>query len=216
MGSHLAIGVPARASLLRRRSRARAARARGSWAMHVAAVGVFALAACTNAWSWITGDRMPPGDFLGYAAQVQYVRDALLEHGRVPLWCAECYGGTTNFTSNLKEYVAFPLAIAFEPVFATKLAILLLRILAAFGLYVLAARWLAAPVAGIASCYAYGFGSIPNCQFEYLDAALAASLLPATLLASAALLARGGARHAVALGLLAACQLANNWVQATS
>src|SRR5262245_57975757 len=136
----------------------------GARTRHAAVIALFALAACVNAWGWLTGDRMPQGDFPGYAAQVQYVRDALLEHGRVPLWCAECYGGTTNFTSNLKEYVAFPLAVVFEPVFATKLAILLLRIAAAFGLYVLAARWLAAPVAGIAAGYVYGFGAIPNYQ----------------------------------------------------
>src|SRR5262245_20526889 len=214
MGSHLAIGVPARASLLRRRSRARAARARGSWAMHVAAVGVFALAACTNAWSWITGDRMPPGDFAGYAAEVQYVRDSLLEHGRVPLWCAECYGGTTNFTSHLKEYVAFPLALAFDPVLATNLTFLLLRIAAAVGLYALVHRCFAAPAAGLVAGYVYGFGAIANHQYEYLDAALSAALLPPFALASLSLLARGGARRGAAVGALAAGLFVNNPVHA--
>ena len=94
---------------------------------------------------------MPPGDFPGYAAQVQYVRDSLLEHGRVPRWCVECYGGTTNFTSNMKEYLVFPLAVAFDPVIATKLAFVLLRWIGAFGLLLLVTRELAAPAVGIAA-----------------------------------------------------------------
>src|SRR5258706_11195043 len=131
-------------------------------ARHATALALFALAACLDAWQWIRADRMPLGDFPGYVAQVQYVRDALLEHGRVPLWCTECYGGTTNFTGNLKEYVAFPFAIAFEPLAATQLSIVLLRIAAAFGMYLLVPRAFAAPVAGIAAGYAYGFGAIAN------------------------------------------------------
>src|SRR5262245_34341891 len=132
--------------------------ARERWLWHLAALAALVLGAAWNAWEWLASDRMPPGDFPGYAAQLQYVRDALLAHGRVPRWCVECYGGTTDFTGHLKEVLAFPLALAFEPVLATKLAFLILKIGAGWGLYALVARWLAAPAVGIAAGYALAFG----------------------------------------------------------
>jgi len=183
---------------------------------HLVALCVFALAAVIHTRGWFATDRMPLGDFPGYAAQVQYVRDAMLEHGRVPLWCVECYGGTTNLTGHLKEYLAFPLAVAFEPVLATKLAFVLLRVIAALGLYGLVARWLAAPAAGIAAGYAYSYGAIANHQIEHLDVVVAAALLPLSWLSAALVLRRGGARWAIALGVAVACQFVNNWVHAAT
>ena len=40
-------------------------------AWHWLAWLVFACAAAANAHAWFTADRMPPGDFPGYAAQVR-------------------------------------------------------------------------------------------------------------------------------------------------
>jgi hypothetical protein len=188
--------------------------ARRAW--HVAAIAVFALAAAVETRAWFTGDRMPGGDFPGYAAQIQAVRDALLEHGRMPIWCVECYGGTTNFTSSLKEYFAFPLAVAFDAVTATKLAFVLLRVIGALGLYWLVARVLGAPAVGIAAGYAYSYGAIANHQIEHLDVAVATAILPFLWLAAVELLRGGGARWTVALGLAMAAQLSNNWVHAAT
>jgi hypothetical protein len=185
-------------------------------AWHWLALLVFMCAAAVNAHPWFSADRMPPGDFPGYVAQVQYVRDAWLEHGRVPRWCDECYGGTTNFTANWKEVLVLPLAVVFEPVLATKLAFVLLRVVAAFGLYWLVARELRAPAAGIAAGYAYSWGAIANGEIEHLDVPVAAALLPFLWISAVELLRRGGIRPAVALGVAMACQFANSWVHAAT
>jgi hypothetical protein len=189
-------------------------KSRRAW--HVAAIAAFALAAAIHTRAWFTADLLPLGDFPGYAAQIKYVRDALLEHGRVPRWCVECYGGTTNFAANLKEYFAFPLAVAFDPVLATKLAFVLLRVIGAFGLYWLVARALAAPAVGIAAGYSYSYGAIANLQIEHLDVAVATALLPFVWICALELWRRGGARWAIALGIAMAFQLANNWVHAAT
>ena len=193
----------------------RGVNSRRGW--HLAALAVFALAAATHAHAWFTADRMPPGDFPGYAAQVQYVRDALLEHGRVPFWCGECYGGTTNFTASLKEVLAFPLALAFDPVLATKLAFVLLRVAAAFGLYALVARELAAPAVGDRRglCATRGARSRTT-RSSTSTWRVATALLPSLWIAAVGSGARGGARSAIALGVAMACQLANNWVHAAT
>jgi len=185
-------------------------------AWHCLALFVFACAAALHTHEWFTGDRMPPGDFPGYAAQVQYVRDALLEYGRVPRWCVECYGGTTNFTSSWKEVLVLPLALAFDPVLATKLAFVLLRVVGAFGLYWLAARELRAPAAGIAAGYAYSWSAIANGEIEHLDVAAATALLPFVWIAAVEILRNGGARAVIALGLAMAAQFANSWVHAAT
>ena len=185
-------------------------------AWHWLALLVFACAAVANTHAWFTADRMPPGDFPGYAAQVQYVRDEVLENGRVPSWCVECYGGTTNFTASWKELLVLPLSLVFEPVLATKLAFVLLRIAGAFGLYWLTARELAAPAAGIAAGYAYSWGAIANGELEHLDVAVATALLPYLWICAVELLRRGGARYVIALGVAVACQLANSWVHAAT
>ena len=199
--------APRRADAMSRRPR---------WGWHLASLAVLTLGALWNACDWLRLDRMPPGDFPGYAAQVQYVRDALLEHGRVPLWCVECYGGTTNFTGHLKEYLIFPLALVTDPVAATKLAFLILKIAAGWGLYALVGHYLSAPAAGLIAGYALAFGAIANHQIEHLDAVLAIAMMPPLVAASVELLRRRGAAPVVALGALAACQFMNNWVHALS
>jgi hypothetical protein len=185
-------------------------------AWHGLALLVFVCAAAVNAHAWFTADRMPPGDFAGYAAQVQYVREALLEHGRVPRWCVECYGGTTNFTASWKEMLVLPLALAFDPVLATKLAFVLLRVAGAFGVYWLVARELSVPAVGIAAGYAYSWGAIANGEIEHLDVAVAAALLPLLWICAVELLRGGAARAAIGLGVAVACQLANSWVHAAT
>ena len=102
-----------------------------------------------NLWDWFAADRMPLGDFPGYVAQMQYVRDALLRYGRVPLWCSECYGGTTNFTGHWKEVGGFPLAVWLGPLLATKTLFALLKGLSALGLYWVVVRLFDAPLAGL-------------------------------------------------------------------
>ena len=181
---------------------------------HVAALGALLLGAAANAWPWFALDRMPPGDFPGYAAQVQYVRDALLAHGRVPHWCVPCLGGASQFTANLKEYLVFPFAVALDPVVATKLGYLVLRVLGGLGLYWLAVRLFAAPLAGIVAGYAAAFGAIQNHHLSLLDLALASALLPPIVVAAAEVLSGGSAVWVVALGTLAAALLMNNWVYA--
>ena len=180
------------------------------------ALAVLAIGAAVNAWAWFAYDRMPPGDAAGYVAQVQYVRDALLEHGRVPLWCVECYAGASQFTGHLKEYLVLPLALLVNPLLATKLGVLLLRVLGGFGLYWLAARLFGAPLAGLVAGYAYAFGSIANHHTALLDLALASALLPASLLAADLVVRRRPLGAVLALGALAAALLVNNWVYALS
>jgi hypothetical protein len=180
---------------------------------HLTALCILLLGAAGNAWPWFALDRMPPGDFPGYVAQVQYVRDALLAHGRVPNWCVPCLGGASQFTSNLKEYLAFPLAVALDPVLATKLAYLVLRVLGGLGLYWLAVRRFAAPLAGIVAGYAASFGAIPN-HHLLLDLALASALLPPIVVAAVEVIGGGSAVWVVVLGTLAAALLVNNWVYA--
>ena len=167
-----------------------------------------------NLWEWFAADRMPQGDFPGYVAQMQYVRDALLRYGRVPLWCSECYGGTTNFTGQLKELAGFPLALWLGPLLATKALFALMKVLSALGLFSVVVRLFGAPLVGLVAGYAYGFGAIANYQNQHLDAAVAAALLPPIFLCSVLLLRCGGPGRALLLGALVACQLENNWVHA--
>ena len=157
---------------------------------------------------------MPGGDFAGYAAQLQWVRDALLAQGRVPRWCVECYGGSAVFTSHTKELLALPLALLTDPVTATKAAWVLWRVLSALGLYLFAARVLGAPAAGIAAGYAYAFGAVPNAQGAHLDMALAAALLPFFWIALVEHFRSGGLGWTLALAALTALLFANNWVYA--
>src|SRR4029450_10171039 len=100
-------------------------------AWHLAAGVLLGAAAVVTMREWFAADRLPLGDFPGYAAAVAEVRDALLRHGRVPRWCSECLAGTTRFGSNLKEYLAFPFAVSLCPVLATKLLFLAIKVLAA-------------------------------------------------------------------------------------
>src|SRR5262249_48356398 len=111
-------------------------------------------------------------------------------------------------------YLAFPLTLAFDPVAATKLAFVLLRLLGALGLYWLAARELAAPAVGIAAGYAFSYGAIANGEIEHLDVAVSTALVPFVWICAIELWRSGGARWAIALGVGIACALANNWVHA--
>jgi len=180
----------------------------------LAAVVVLAIGAGVNMRAWFAQDLMPPGDFPGYASVIQQVRDWLLRYGRVPSWCSECFGGSTYFVSSLKEVLAFPLVLWVEPVLATKLLFLIMKLLAALGLYAVVKRASGSASAGIIAGYAFGFGACANHESEHLDVWISSLLLALALLASAELLRRRESGWALALGVAAACQLANNWVQA--
>jgi hypothetical protein len=165
--------------------------------------------------AWFTLDLMPPGDFMGYAAVIAYVRDALLRYGRVPMWCSTCFGGTTYFVSSFKEYLAFPFAVGLGPALGTKAMFLLMKVLAASGMYLLHARLFGAPLAGLVAGYAYGFGACANHETEHLDVPVSQVLFPLIFLAATGMLRERHAKWAVALGFLLACQLWNNMVQAS-
>jgi hypothetical protein len=183
-------------------------------AWHAAALLAFGCAAWLNMRGWLDPELLPPGDFAGYAAVVEQVRDALLRYGRVPAWCSRCFGGASYFVSSGKEILAFPLAVWLDPVSATKALFAILRVVSAFLLYWLFARRFAAPAVGIAAGYAFAFGTFSNHQVHALDVPVSAALLAAVPLASLRLFERGSRRTALGLGLLAACLIANNWVQA--
>jgi hypothetical protein len=158
---------------------------------------------------------MPPGDFPGYVAVVRQVRDALLVHGAVPAWCADCFGGSSYFVSSFKEYLAFPLAIGFDAVFATRLLLVLAKLGAAWGMYAVADQLSFPRSVGVVAGYAYCFGATSNYTFE-LDTAISLLLFPVVFLTASGMLRRGTPAPAVGLGISAACALVNNWVHAAS
>ncbi len=184
-----------------------------SW-QDLAAVFVLAIGAAVNMRAWFTLELMPAGDFPGYASVIQQVRDWLVRYGRVPSWCSECFGGSAYFVSSLKEVLAFPLASWVEPVLATKLLFLIMKVLAALGLYVVVKRASGTAIAGAIAGYAFGFGACANHESEHLDVWISSLLLALAFLASTELLRRRTSGWALALGVVAACQLANNWIQA--
>jgi hypothetical protein len=181
---------------------------------HAAALAIL----CAGAWlhmrGWLDSGLLPPGDFAGYAAVVEQVRDALLRYGRVPDWCSACFGGSSRIASSLKETLAFPLALWLDSVSATKALFAIARLVSAFLVYWLLAFRLTAPAAGIAAGYVFAFGASSNHQVHVLDVPVSAALLAAVPLAALPLLERGSWRAAVLLGWLAACLLSNDWMQA--
>src|SRR5262245_46581478 len=100
---------------------------------HFAALTFLALAGTFQMRAWFLDGALPLEDFAGYVAAIEQLRDALLRYGRVPLWCAECFGGTTQFWGGFKETLALPLALTLDGVLATKLAFLLAKLVAAAG-----------------------------------------------------------------------------------
>ena len=179
----------------------------------MAAILFFAGAGVVVMLEWFTQDRLPPGDFAGYAAVIRFVRNAVLRNGQVPAWCSTCFGGSTYFVSSFKEYAALALSAWLEPVLATKLMFLITKVLAAFGVYLVLARLFGAPEAGIVAGYACVFGAFANYE-THLDEPISLTLFPLVFLASVELLRRRRWPWAVGLGVLLACQLSNNAVQA--
>ena len=165
---------------------------------------------------WFIEDRMPPGDFAGYVAMVDYVRESVLRYGRVPIWCTKWFAGSTQFMSPLKELATLPLALAVGPLAATKLMFLLTRVGAALATYAVFVHLFRAPAAGLLAGYAFAFGALANHQTHHLDGAFSYALAPLLLLAAVAVLGRRTWQSAALLGFLAACQLCINYVHAMS
>src|SRR5262245_30699175 len=99
---------------------------------HAAAFVAIAIVATVTMRGWLFRDRLPAADFAGYAEELQYVRDAVLELGRVPAWNQKWSGGSTDFLSRFKEYVGFPAAVLLGPIWGLKVTIWVVRILAGF------------------------------------------------------------------------------------
>jgi len=180
---------------------------RGLW--HVLAAAVFALAAVLTMRPWLDPGLVPGNDFPGFAAEVEWTRRTLDRQGTLPTWTPDRFAGATRFMSNLKEIAAYPLAVRYGAVQGTKLMFLLMRIAGAFGVYLICARWLRSPPAGLVAGYAYGFGAPANLQSGlggHLDLAISSALLPMILLAATATLRRGRSRDAVVLGALVAVE----------
>jgi hypothetical protein len=171
------------------------------------------LAAAVNMRGWIGTDLLPPGDVAGYAAEVDYVRDALLRHGRVPTWCTKWFAGSTYFVNSFKQYVTFPLALSFGALAATKIMVAILKVAAAFGLYAVFARLLQAPGPGLVAGYAYAFSAVANHATGHLDVFFCYALFPLFLLASVDLLRQPRWQAALALGGVAACLLYAYYLQ---
>jgi hypothetical protein len=191
---------------------------RASVLWHLGALAIFTIAAVVTMRPWLDPALLPGADFPGFAAEVDWVRARLDRDGTLPTWVPERFGGTTRFMSNLKEIAAYPLAKLLGAVEATKVMFLLMRIVAAFGMYLVCARWLGSPLAGLPAGYAYGFGAPANLQATlggHLDLAISCALFPLLLLATAALLRHRRGRDAVVLGVLAAVEFcAHSYLQA--
>jgi hypothetical protein len=185
---------------------------------HAGALATFTLAAVLIMRPWLDPQLLPGADFPGFAAEVDWVRARLDRDGTLPAWTPERFGGSTRFMSNLKEVVAYPLAKRFGAVQGTKVMFLLMRIGAAFGMYLVGARCLGTPMAGLLAGYAYGFGAPANLQTTlggHLDLAISSALFPAILLSATSVLRRRRGRDAVLLGALAAVEFsAHSYLQA--
>jgi hypothetical protein len=184
---------------------------------HVAAVAVFVVAGVLTMRPWLDPKLVPGNDFPGYAAEVEWTRRTLDRHGTLPTWTPDRYAGSTRFMSNLKEIATYPLAARYGAVQGTKLMFLLMRILAAFGLYLICARCLRSPPAGLVAGYAYGFGAPANLQSSlggHLDLAISQALLPPILLTATAMLRHRRSHHAIVLGALVTIEFCTHFYQA--
>jgi hypothetical protein len=182
-------------------------------AWHAAALGALVALGLLHGAGWLGGERIPPDDAAGYAAVLQDVRDTLVREGRLPAWSPRWFGGTSRFTSSLKELLALPLALGLDPLRALLLATLLVKLGSGLALYAFFVRAFRAPSVGIAAAYAFAFSTFSSYQ-RGLDTALSALLLALLLLAALELGERATRRGAVAVGVLVACTFANNFVQA--
>jgi len=185
---------------------------RGPW--HGGALLLIALCGIVVFRGWFIEDRIPPGDFAGYAAVAEYVFDSVVEHGAPPRWSSKYFAGATRFISSAKEYLILPLVAAFEPITALQIAHLLLRIAAAWLFYFLFVRELGAPLAGgLAGC-CYAFGPAASHLTRHLDASVSAVLFP--LVALIAIDAGRNRRYSrwLLLGAVLGVQFCINYVQA--
>ncbi len=176
---------------------------------HLLALAAFALAALLTMRPWLDPRLLPGNDFPGFAAEVEWTRRTLDREGALAAWTPDRFGGSTRFMSNLKEIATYPLAARYGAVQGTKLMFLLMRIAGAFGVYLICARYLRSPPAGLVAGYAYGFGAPANLQSGlggHLDLVVSSALFPMILLAATAMLQRCRSRDAVVVGALVAVE----------
>jgi hypothetical protein len=203
--------------LVCRRAAMRHAAARAAWP--AAAVAFFALAAAFTMWPWLDPELVPGNnDFMGFAAEVEWTRRTLDREGTLPTWTTDRFGGSTRFMSNLKEIATYPLAARYGAVHGTKLMFALMRIIGALGVYLICARYLRSPAAGLIAGYGYGFGAPANLESTvggHLDVVISSVLFPAILLIATAMLQRRRQRDAMVLGALVALEFSvHSYVQA--
>jgi hypothetical protein len=184
-------------------------------AQYVAAAAVLGVLAAVNLRGWLLQDLVPPQDFAGYAAVAEYVRESVLRHGYVPAWNGKWFAGTTNFLSHLKEYVALPFLLLAGPIRGLESAIVFAKAAAALAFYAIFVHEFRTPLAGLVAAYAYAFSHCANHATQRLDVALSAVLFPLVLLAALKLAQWRRPAAAVILGVLLACQLDVNYMQAS-
>jgi hypothetical protein len=183
-------------------------RPRRHW--HLAAVLAFAVAAPLNMWGWVEKDVIPLVDHAGYIAAVQQLWNNLAHYGRVPTWLPDQLGGSSHFTSSLKEFLALPFVAAFGPTHGYFAVLALCKVLAAVSLYAVFAALFRSPAVGLVAGYAYGFGAIGNYRsglLGNLDILLSYAIYPLVLVAAVRSLRAQRRSWAVGLGTLVALQL---------
>jgi len=181
---------------------------------HVAALLIFVASAAAVMRGWLMTDLLPVGDFGGYAAVIDNVRDSVLRYGRMPNWNPKWFAGSTYFMSSLKEYASLPVAMWLEPVAATKVMFAALRIASALLMYGLFAHYFRAPIAGIMAGWPYAFGACANHLTRHLDVAFSSVLFPLVLFATVEAVRQRSALRWATVGALVGCQFCINYNQA--
>ena len=178
------------------------------------AILFFTVSAVVVMRGWLLTDRLPPGDFGGYAAVVDFVGTTVVEDGRMPSWSSKWFAGSTYFMSSFKEYVTMPLLLAFEPVAAVKVMTAITRVAGALVVYLLFARYLGSPLAGALAGWCYAFGAASAHLTRHLDYGFSSVLFPLVLYAAIESARTNRRRQWMLLGALLGVQFCVNYVQA--
>lgn len=167
-----------------------------------------------NMWGWLDADRLPPYDFPGYVAVVEDTAEQIRSHGGLPRWNPKWFGGTTAVMSAFKERLILPLALLFDPLRGTQLAVYLFRLAAGLVFYAAFFRYFGAGAVGLACGFAYAFGVPASYSSENVDVMLSYLLFPLIFIAALEAVRRRSVLAALLLGVAVACQFLTNLVQA--